>query len=292
MFYIQCHHFILTIQRLCGNFAARLEVVLNKDIIARVVLLLILLAPIAGVADAGEAPQPNWNGLYAGVSLGSRTANSDWKTCQGPIVFGGCPNAGFPLWANGNNANLDSTGVRVAGLLGINWQLDRWVLGLESDFGWGDNEKSRKGIPGAQIAGLPHSDKAEVEQSWDTGLRFRAGYLVTPSLLAYGTGGVAWLHKEVRAVCSELVSGTNGNWCIVQPGKGSVSETPVGWTVGSGIEWMFARHWTVRGEYRFAKFGDTTADFFKNAPADSLRVKSSQNTHTVNIGVAYLFNLP
>jgi opacity protein-like surface antigen len=55
---------------------------------------------------------------------------------------------------------------------------------------------------------------------------------------------------------------------------------------------MFARHWTVRGEYRFAKFGDTTADFFKNAPADSLRVKSSQNTHTVNIGVAYLFNLP
>ena len=265
---------------------------MNKNLIARFVLLLIVVLQFVGAADAAEAPQPNWNGLYGGVSLGSRTANSHWKTCHAPSVFGGCPNIGFPLWANGNNESLDSTGVRVAAMLGINVQLDRWVLGLETDFGWGDNEKSRKGLPGAQIAGLPNSDKAEVEQSWDTGLRLRAGYLVTPSLLAYGTGGVAWLHKEVRAVCAELNSGSNGNWCVVQTGKDSVSETPVGWTVGSGIEWMFAPHWTVRGEYRFAKFGKTTHDFFTNAPLDSQRVKSSQNTHTVNIGVAYLFNLP
>jgi outer membrane immunogenic protein len=264
----------------------------KMNVTIRFVLLAVVAMGFVNSADAGEAPQPNWNGLYAGISLGSRTANSNWKTCHAPSVFGGCPNTGFAAWANGNNASLDSTGVRIAGLLGINWQLDRWVLGLESDFGWGDNEKSRKGIPGAQVAGFPNNDKAEVEQSWDTGVRIRAGYLVTPSLLAYGTGGVAWLHKEVRAVCSVLFSGSNGNWCVVQPGKDSVSETPVGWTIGSGIEWMFAPHWTVRGEYRFAKFGDTTADFFKNAPVDSLRVKSSQNTHTVSIGVAYLFNLP
>lgn len=264
---------------------------MNNKVFKLVALSFITVVGFAAAAGAGEAPVPNWNGLYTGISLGSRTANSDWKTCRLPVTAG-CPNNAALLWANDNNASLDSTGVRIAGILGINLQLDKWVIGVESDFGWGDNEESRKGIPGALVAGLPHSDKAQVEQTWDAGLRLRAGYLVTPRLLAYGTGGVAWLHKNVKAICSSLFSASNGNWCVVQPQKASVSETPVGWTVGSGIDWMFAPSWIVRGEYRFAQFADTTAVFFKSTPVDSLRVKSSQNTHTVNIGVAYLFNLP
>src|SRR6185295_20000560 len=102
------------------------------NLILRVMLLVFVGAGFLTVADAGEAPQPNWNGLYTGVSLGSRTANSHWKTCQTPLLSG-CPNSAFPAYVNENNASLDSTGVRIAGLLGMNWQLDKWVIGLESD---------------------------------------------------------------------------------------------------------------------------------------------------------------
>jgi len=253
-----------------------------------------VIASLIGFCLVGSsAAQTNdWSGFYAGASLGSRTATSNWKTCRLPLTIS-CGNPSATLWANDNNASLDSTGVKIAGMLGINLQAGNWVFGVESDVGWGDNKESRKGIPGALVAGLPNTDVAEVKQTWDTSLRARAGYLVTPTLLLYGTGGVAWIRKEVTAVCANLfINGTNGNWCVSQTGRASVSETPVGWTVGSGLEWMFAPRWTVRGEYRFSKFAGTTATFFKATPIDALRVTSTQKTHIANIGVAYLFNLP
>lgn len=65
---------------------------------------------------------------------------------------------------------------------------------------------------------------------------------------------------------------------------------PVGWTVGTGLEWMFARHWTARGEYRYAGYGSTRATFFSNVPVDSIRVRMDQSVHAMTIGISYLFN--
>jgi outer membrane immunogenic protein len=36
---------------------------------------------------------------------------------------------------------------------------------------------------------------------------------------------------------------------------GSFSETRAGWTLGGGLEWMFAPHWTHKAEYLYYDLG-------------------------------------
>jgi outer membrane immunogenic protein len=37
-----------------------------------------------------------------------------------------------------------------------------------------------------------------------------------------------------------------------------VDEWRAGWTLGGGAEWMFAPHWTLRGQYLFYDLGDAS----------------------------------
>jgi outer membrane immunogenic protein len=37
----------------------------------------------------------------------------------------------------------------------------------------------------------------------------------------------------------------------------SKNRAKVGWLIGAGIEWAFKQHWTVRGEYFYANYGNT-----------------------------------
>ena len=60
-------------------------------------------------------------------------------------------------------------------------------------------------------------------------MRGRVGYLITPTLLIYGTGGFAY--GQVSAF--------------------GFNTTPTGWTAGGGVEWMFAPHWSAKAEYLY-----------------------------------------
>ncbi|MGE6036674.1 outer membrane protein, partial [Klebsiella pneumoniae] len=69
-----------------------------------------------------------------------------------------------------------------------------------------DNKKTANPIPGtaglffgAPLLGLP---SGSVRETWDGSLRGRLGYLVAPTILVYGTGGVAWQRLELSASCS------------------------------------------------------------------------------------------
>jgi len=111
--------------------------------------------------------------------------------------------------------------------------------------------------------------------------------LVTPQFLLYATGGVSWLDKEVTITCDAGAFSV----CLV-PHSESVSKTMVGWTVGGGIDWMFAPSWVVRAEYRYADYtGDSlTNRFFAITPVDAFDVAVDQKTHTLTVGLSYLFN--
>lgn len=242
----------------------------------------LVVFPLMAFADT-------WTGFYAGASLGGRVANSDWKTeCLQP-VFVPCPtgNAVFATrFPTANPSDLNTTDLRVGGHLGFNLQLQSWVVGLESDFSYANNDSQRTGIPGTYLPGSATADTIKVENSFDASLRARGGFLVTPDILLYATGGVSWLHKKVSAECNTPLFPTG--WCI-QVNKGSASSMPVGWTIGAGLEWMFAQHWIVRGEYRYAGYGSTRATFFSNVPVDSIRVRTDQSVHAMTIGISYLF---
>ncbi len=79
---------------------------------------------------------------------------------------------------------------------------------------------------------------------WVTSLRARFGYLVTPNVLAYATGGVAWAKLDYAAsAIGFLYSATT-----------TPSDTQAGYAVGGGLEWAITSNWLLRAEYLFYRF--------------------------------------
>jgi outer membrane immunogenic protein len=92
--------------------------------------------------------------------------------------------------------------------------------------------------------------------------------------LFYAKGGYAWADNKVTA---SLV------------GFGSASESHVhsGWTVGGGLEYMFARNWSGKVEYMYADYGNET---YADSAALPGGFRIGATTNTVKAGINYHFN--
>jgi opacity protein-like surface antigen len=73
--------------------------------------------------------------------------------------------------------------------------------------------------------------------NWIASLRGRVGW-ATGDWMPYLTAG--WARADSTRTTGLLQIITHGH---------------SGWTAGVGVEWMFAPHWTLRGEYRYYSFG-------------------------------------
>ena len=86
----------------------------------------------------------------------------------------------------------------------------------------------------------------------------RLGYTWGPALL-YAKGGYAWRDDNnlgvSRSAGVPAAFTTNGNH-------------KDGYTVGGGLEYMFAPNWSAKAEYQYYNFGNTT---FTAGPADDRR---------------------
>jgi outer membrane immunogenic protein len=241
-------------------------------------------ADLARPARVAAAPAPvavvNWTGPYFGLGLGARVLDSDWTTTETFDPIGG------PFGPSTDpNASLKSTAFRVSAYAGYNWQINpTWLWGVEADLGWARNkDKEASRIPGLGL--LNAGSFVEVEGDWDASARARFGALLTPTLLAYVTGGVAAQRFEATATCP-------GDTFVCDPSVGtqsfSSSKTRFGWTVGAGLEAMLSAQWMARLEYRYADFSDfsfvaippTNSTFGANASLSSV-------SHIVTLGLAW-----
>jgi outer membrane immunogenic protein len=257
------------------------------------------------VTKAPLAPAASWAGLYVGLGLGLRATDtvgtSTLRTFNPPFVGGTdvaafCAAAGCAL-----SEPLHGTALRVSPYVGFNWQLDpRWVVGVEADWGWANRTVALSGTtyPATFTFNSGDSrDTFEVRTTWDASLRARAGVLVTPVVLAYATGGAAWLHLDSTSNCvtTEAGCGPGG----FTPGVIAHSATRLGWTVGAGGEALLWSNWVARAEYRYADFGTIAQTDVRLCPAANcggvertvtvgydLRVR----THTATFGLAYRFD--
>jgi outer membrane immunogenic protein len=59
-----------------------------------------------------------------------------------------------------------------------------------------------------------------------------------------------------------------------------------GYTVGAGLEYMFTPNWSIKGEYQYYNFGNTT---FLTGPAPVIGAKFRDDEHTVKLGINYRF---
>jgi outer membrane immunogenic protein len=238
-------------------------------------------APVPAIVDS-------WTGFYVGGELGGRWADTTWTSTglQDPIN----PVTSARFLPQGNPASFDSASFRGGGYAGYNWQLSPvWLIGLEGDVAWANNSKTLPGIPGTWLPiqnGTPiiANDSSTVKLGWDASIRGRAGWLVTPSVLLFGAGGVAWQQVSLTANCN-----VTGPWCFPSMLE-TYNKIATGYTAGGGVEAKFGR-WLARIEYRFADFGRVQHEFFPPGPFtfNAIFMNETVRTHTISAGLAYSF---
>jgi outer membrane immunogenic protein len=239
--------------------------------------LLGLLAFPAMAADLGpfyRAPLPvavlGWTGPYVGATLGSPWTDSNvteatsGKFCnpsQLGCIAGPAFSSAFAAAVPGTFVT-SGVGIIAGGEFGYNWQSGQFVLGFEADIS-GSTMSGSELLSGASgVVGFPTNTvgvagSANAKVDYLGTVRGRAGYLVIPPLLAYVTGGLAYGGASSNTTLAEQVVGP----CPCGPSPavaGSTSTARAGWTVGGGLEYMFAPHWTVKAEYLYYDLGSVT----------------------------------
>jgi outer membrane immunogenic protein len=126
------------------------------------------------------------------------------------------------------------------------------VIGVQGKADFGDISSSHAiatAFPGFPVGSFNSFD---VTQNMYTATG-RAGYLFAPAVLAYVKGGGAW---------TRTTSNIFGNIPILFLSE-SASADRSGWTVGGGLEWMFAPGWSVFGEYNYMDFGNLNINYVR-----------------------------
>jgi outer membrane immunogenic protein len=169
--------------------------------------------------------------------------------------------------------------------VGRNVQIGNMVVGVEGDIAGKSVESSYVQPSTTTVAygpppvfpfgfSTPTATRADLisgsmRQGVDGSIRPRIGWLVTPWTLLYVTGGVAF--NQVSASYGYVSTITYTNLFVlgfVTPqaavdtlaGAGSVNRTLTGGTVGGGVEFVIARGWKARLEYRWSGFGGLSFD--------------------------------
>ncbi|MEH2546854.1 outer membrane immunogenic protein [Bradyrhizobium sp. AZCC 2262] len=243
---------------------------------------LALAISVLAVTATGALANPvyNWTGFYIGGNVGyswGRSASTLWFTDAGATV-------------SSANTRNDMNGVIGGGQLGYNWQFDnKWVFGLEADFQGSDQKGGAGGAcaGGAltavatlnsacstghigdttpfNVAALPVTSEISQKLNWFGTVRGRIGPTVTPTVLVYVTGGLAYGEvTTTNAVAGTNITGAQGtNVFALTPVAGSANSTTtrVGWTIGAGIEGVVSGNWTARLEYLYVDLGDVSGSF-------------------------------
>lgn len=212
-------------------------------------------------------PAFNWSGFYVGGNVGyswgrerddgSLTGTQSVQVFRtaGPTPVGGpvvTPLAAQTIWGRSN-----VNGVLGGGQFGYNWQQSNWLWGLEADF-QGSNEKSTNNICSA--IGCPAGSvlfPASYSLDWFGTARGRVGWIASPRVLLYATGGLAYGHLGASAPAVGI--GWGG--------------TKAGWTVGAGGEFAIDRNWSVKVEYLYMDLGS-----FNGASATATTVTNALST--------------
>ena len=66
----------------------------------------------------------------------------------------------------------------------------------------------------------------------------------------------------------------------------TTGNTKDGYTVGAGLEYMFAPNWSAKAEYQYYNFGNTT---ITTGPAPVVGARFRDDEHAVKVGVNYRF---
>jgi outer membrane immunogenic protein len=246
-------------------------------------------------------PPPLWTGFYVGINAGYEWSAS--KDVNIATIGAGNPfNVGLGALANGTVPVSKSNGFIGGGQIGYNYQFaNSWVVGLEADLdgvagGHGTGSVGSVGNFPPAIA-VPVQTVLSATRTLDYlgTVRGRIGYLVTPTLLIYGDGGLAYGGVNTSGGITQFAP----NGFVGANFAPSFHTAQVGWTAGGGVEWMFLPNWSAKVEYLYYDLGSVTQSSPLNAlvpagPVTGIYAVSQARTHfngnVVRVGLNYHFN--
>lgn len=276
----------------------------------RVALAAAVLASASYPALAGD-----WSGVYVGGGVSFRKNKVDFPngidslrmtdtTAPGVIDFQQVP-------------DLKHEGNTIGGhvLAGYLFQKDRFVFGAEADYEFGPSFSDGRtpGIPACGNTPVPttgHFGCVGLSTFFDDvktlgHVRGVLGVELTPTLLAFATGGLA-IGKS-----PEVIGASSGGFIASSPSaplvgaatvqRSGMGETIYGYTVGGGLQVKVGHGFMLRGEYLYdryaghdiavggAGFGGTIGELTTNAfTSPGNRVDYS--SHTVRLSAIYQFS--
>lgn len=228
---------------------------------------------------AQAAPPFSWTGYYIGVNGGYGWGSGGGDGTVYPSSIPLAPGYTIVAPAPGPYGfSVDDPKGGFGGIqIGRNWQSDRIVYGIEADFDFA----SIKGDGSAPIlfdvsnpdAGI-FRGTATLSQKleWFATLRGRLGYDFNP-VLVYVTGGLAIGHiKSTLDLTGATYDVGGGTPVFVASTSASASDstTRVGFAIGAGGEWMVSPNWSLRGEYLFISFQNSSDLSVPGVTASSL----------------------
>jgi len=169
----------------------------------------------------------------------------------------------------GSNNPVGTDGRFMGGIQGgADYQFaTNWVLGIEAQYSWAANNNGGVAFPGGVLVNSNSNQLGSV-----TG---RLGYAWGPTLL-YAKGGYAFKDSN------NLTASFGG----VPVAFTTDSNHRDGYTVGAGLEYMFAPNWSAKLEYQYYNFGSTT---FTSGPAEIVGARFNSDEHTIKAGLNYHF---
>jgi outer membrane immunogenic protein len=220
--------------------------------------------PMKALPMVAPAPVCLWCGFYVGGDVGgfwdrqSATTNAFPAPGFGAPAIGGAGIAGFGNLPTTHTLNRSGFAGGIYG--GYNWQINQFVVGVEGDISGLDRQTATStqtvfaSFPAVPTAAYTMTVSAN--NNWVATARARAGFAAGPGLW-YVTGGAAWTEAHYAAAAAGLIApgiNTTGQTAAV-----AWSDTRTGWVVGTGVEWMFQSHWTLRAEYLYHEFSGSSA---------------------------------
>ncbi len=219
---------------------------MRKLLFAHAAALAVTLAGPAIAADLpmkSEAPYVappfSWTSCYVGGHFGGGFARKD-MTDPVQLVQDSFLGAGSTIGTT--TAGTSPTGVVIGGQIGCDYETaSSVVFGIEGS-------ASGSTMKGSTSTGLPlgNPDIGLVQANTDflASVTGRVGYAFD-NVLLYAKGGAALAGDKYN------VSGTFTGL----PYNFQGLDNRYGWIAGGGVDWAFARHWSVNVEYDYYSFG-------------------------------------
>jgi opacity protein-like surface antigen len=225
--------------------------------------------PIITKGPAVASGPANWTGFYVGGHLGGGWSDAQWSD-----PFASTAPLGFVNVA-GFGDRTHATGPLGGGQIGADWQMGRVVVGVEADADAANMHGENTCFSGFGGVNCQHAISAlgavtgRVGFAWDRSL-------------AYAKSGGAWTDTSYNLL---------GNTNALTLGAGGTTLDRWGWTLGGGIEYALANHWSALAEYDHVSVPAANVSFPSVAVINTQPIGVRQSVNLFKLGVNYKFEL-